>query len=217
LSISPLNQKRQKNLDVPEVTAKYYLTNSKLLPEVIKSKAECKISSQLAEMLMLLTKRYASRPAFSGYTFRDDMVAEALADLCKNALKFNPERSDNPFAFYTSCIHNSFLGFLNVEKKHRKIRDQLLVDIGENPSFNFQEEYKEQLREGGMKEEFDQLSADIIEARERKAREDAQAAADAAAKTALALLTFDESAVIRISDEVKLEETKGAEEAGPLY
>jgi len=145
------------------------------------------------------------------------MVAEALADLCKNALKFNPERSDNPFAFYTSCIHNSFLGFLNVEKKHRKIRDQLLVDIGENPSFNFQEEYKEQLREGGMKEEFDQLSADIIEARERKAREDAQAAADAAAKTALALLTFDESAVIRISDEVKLEETKGAEEAGPLY
>ena len=217
MSISPLNQKRQKNLDVPEVTAKYYLTNSKLLPEVIKSKAECKISSQLAEMLMLLTKRYASRPAFSGYTFRDDMVAEALADLCKNALKFNPERSDNPFAFYTSCIHNSFLGFLNVEKKHRKIRDQLLVDIGENPSFNFQEEYKEQLREGGMKEEFDQLSADIIEARERKAREDAQAAADAAAKTALALLTFDESAVIRISDEVKLEETKGAEEAGPLY
>ena len=131
------------------------------------------------------------------------MVAEALADLCKNALKFNPERSDNPFAFYTSCIHNSFLGFLNVEKKHRKIRDQLLVDIGENPSFNFAEEYKEQLREGGLKEEFEQLSADISEARERKAKEDAQAAAEAAAKGALALLSFvDEPAVIVVAETI---------------
>jgi hypothetical protein len=209
--------KRQKNSDVPEVTAKYYLTNSKLLPEVIKSKAQCAISPELATMLMLLTRRYASRPAFSGYTFKEDMVAEALADLCKNALKFNPERSDNPFAFYTSCIHNSFLGFLNVEKKHRKIRDQLLVDIGENPSFNFQQEYREQLREGGMKEELDQLSADISEARERKTREDAQAAADAAAKDALALLTFEEPAVI-IPDDTKLDEPpKGAEEDSPLH
>lgn len=194
------------------------MTNSKLLPEVIKSKTAGKISPQLAEMLMLLTRRYASRPAFSGYTFRDDMVAEALADLCKNALKFNPERSDNPFAFYTSCIHNSFLGFLNVEKKHRRIRDQLLVDIGENPSFNFAEEYKEQLREGGMKEEFDQLSADIVEARERKTREDAQMAADAAAKDALALLSFEEPAV-SIPEETKPidEAPKGPEEAGPLH
>lgn len=210
--------KRQKNSDNPEVVAKYYLTNSRLLPEVIKSKTAGKISAQLAEMLMLLTKRYASRPAFSGYTFRDDMVAEALADLCKNALKFNPERSDNPFAFYTSCIHNSFLGFLNVEKKHRKIRDQLLIDIGENPSFNFQEEYREQLKEGGMKEEFDQLSADIAEARERKTREDAQIAADAAAEAAAsALLTFEEPAVIIPNNPTLDETSQGAEESSPLH
>jgi hypothetical protein len=193
--------KRLKNSSDAKTTATYYLTNSQLLPEVVASKAACKMSPKLAGMLMLLTRRIASRPSFSGYTFKEDMIAEALADLCKNALKFNPERSDNPFAFYTSCIHNSFLGFLNVEKKHRRIRDQLLVDIGENPSFNFQDEYKEQLKEGGMREEFEQLSADISEARERKTREDAQIAAEKAAEkaeaaAAAALLIYEDAPAV---------------------
>lgn len=188
--------KRIKNSDSPEVTSKYYLTNAKLLPEIIKSKASGSISPTLAEMLMLLTKKYASRPSFSNYTFKEDMIAEALADLCKNALKFKPEVSSNPFAFLTTCIHNSFLGYLNGEKKHRRIRDQLLVEIGESPSFNFQEEYRLQLKEGGLVEEFEQLSNDIAEAKERKTREDAQIAAEKAAEKAeaeaAALLIFAE-------------------------
>jgi len=129
--------RRPKNPDSPAYTGKYYLTNATLLPEVIKCKTVGKISNELAKMLMLLTERYAKSSKFAGYTFRDDMVSEALINLCQNALKFNPEKSSNPFAFYTTAIHHSFLQYLNNEKKHRNIRDRMLVELGENPSFNY--------------------------------------------------------------------------------
>lgn len=175
----------------------FYLKNADLLAEVIKCKAEGKLSNKLALMLDMLTRRYASKPNFSGYTYVDDMIAEALADLCKNALKFKPERSSNPFAFYTQCIHNSFLGYLNSEKKHRRIRDAMLVEIGENPSFNFQEEYRANIGESSdVREDLRELSTEIDEARARKAVDD-QKAIEAKAQEALAaqgsdLLSFDD-------------------------
>jgi DNA-directed RNA polymerase specialized sigma subunit len=103
--------KRAKNPDTPEATAKYYITNGKMLPEVIKSKAQGVLTNELAKMLMMLTRKYAQRPCFSGYTYKEDMISEALANLCQNALKFNPEKSSNPFAYYTTCINSSFLQF----------------------------------------------------------------------------------------------------------
>lgn len=177
----------------------FYLKNADLLAEVIKCKEAGRMSNKLASMLHMLTTRYASKPNFSGYTYIDDMIAEALADLCKNALKFKPERSSNPFAFYTQCIHNSFLGYLNNEKKHRRIRDAMLVEIGENPSFNFQEEYRQNASEGSdVRNELQELSAEIAEAKLRR-QADEQKLADEKALEALeaespaaALLKFDE-------------------------
>jgi DNA-directed RNA polymerase specialized sigma24 family protein len=169
--MSYVNYKRQKNSEDLATTAKYYLSNNLLLPAVIESRKIGKISSELAGYLLMLATRYASKPSFANYSFREDMVAEALADLCKNALKFNPEKSNNPFAFYTSCIHNSFLGYLNLEKKQRKIRDQMLVELGENPSYGFMAEYKASMGDDDMHANMSELKNDINDARERLEKE----------------------------------------------
>ena len=186
--------KRAKNPDTPEATSKYYLTNSRLLPAVISAKEAGKLSNDLAKMLMMLTRKYAQRPCFSGYTYKEDMISEALANLCQNALKFNPEKSKNPFAFYTSCINNSFLQFLNVEKKHRRIRDQLLIDMGENPSYNFVEEHRTQ-QNGEFGTELNELKTQIEEAKVRVKQDEidkiAQAAKAALEAAALAIINGD--------------------------
>ena len=174
-----INYKRSKNADTPEATSKYYLTNSKLLPEVILAKTQGKVTGKLAEMLLMLTRKYAQRPCFSGYTYKEDMISEALVNLCHNALKFNPEKSSNPFSFYTTCINNSFLGFLNVEKKHRKIRDKLLIDMGENPSYNFNDdssEFSSELKE--LKQSIEEAHANVKRDAEWAAAALAKAAAD---------------------------------------
>lgn len=168
--------KRDKNADTPAVTAKYYITNKNMLPAVIISKEQGKISDDLAKMLMMLTRKYAQRPCFASYTYREDMISEALANLCQNALKFKPEKSSNPFSFYTSCINNSFLQFLSVEKKHRRIRDQLLIDMGENPSFNFQEESKNH-QDSEFRDDFAELKTNIEEAKIRMDQDAVWAAA----------------------------------------
>lgn len=126
-------QKREKSTS----TVGHYVTNGVLLPAVIEAKALGKVTDKLIRMIQMIAERYSRKANFIGYSFREDMVSAAVMNLCNNALKFNPEKSNNPFSYYTTGIHNSFLQYLADEKKHRNIRDALLIDAGSNPSFNF--------------------------------------------------------------------------------
>lgn len=138
---TPVKQKAQPVVKLPRKKA-FYLTNADLLKEVIHAKELGRITEKLAKMFILLTERYSRKSNFAGYSFREDMVSTALINLCANGLKFNPEKSSNPFAFYTTAIHNSFLQYMADEKKHRNIRDALIVDAGSNPSFTYLEDGK---------------------------------------------------------------------------
>jgi hypothetical protein len=73
----------------------------------------------------------------TGNSYNEDMQAYALMMLVRTWSAFKPERSSNPFAFFTQCIHNSFIQFLNQESNQRKVRDGMLVDSGLNPSFSY--------------------------------------------------------------------------------
>lgn len=114
-----------------------YLTNKELLAEVINAKQKGVMTNNLANMLMMLTRKYAKKGNFVNYTYNEDMVSYALMMLVRTWNSFNPEKSDNPFAFYTQCIKNSFVQYLNQEKRQRNIRDLLLIDQGMNPSYGF--------------------------------------------------------------------------------
>jgi hypothetical protein len=118
-------------------TKGHYVTNADLLPAVLEAKKLGRVTDKLAKMLLLIAERYSRKSWFSGYSYREDMVSVAVVNLCNNALKFNPETSKNPFAYYTTAIHRSFQNYKSDEKKHRNIRDALLLDAGANPSFNF--------------------------------------------------------------------------------
>lgn len=123
----PKKSKRTKN----------YLNNGDLMIEVKLSLHNEKMTNKLTHMLMMLTDRYGSQPKFSGYSFIDDMKAYALYMLCRTWNRFNPERSNNPFAFFTQCIKHSFYQYLNKEKLQRNIRDKMLVLSGMNPSHSY--------------------------------------------------------------------------------
>lgn len=114
-----------------------YLTNKELLAEVINAKSKGVMTDKLASMLMMLTRKYAKKGNFVNYTYNEDMVSYALMMLVRTWNSFNPEKSSNPFAFYTQCIKNSFVQYLNQEKRQRNIRDALLIDQGMNPSYGY--------------------------------------------------------------------------------
>lgn len=118
-----------------------YLNNRDLLEQVKLSKSQKRMTNELAKMLKLLCQRYGSKGNYAGYTYNDDMQAYALMMLCKTWDSFDPEKSNNPFAFYTQCIKHSFSQYLNAEKKQRDVRDAILVENGLNPSFTYQMEH----------------------------------------------------------------------------
>ena len=120
-------------------TKGHYVTNAQLLESIRQAKEKGKLSSELAKYLQMIAERYSYSSSFGGYSFREDMVSFAVVNLCANWHKFDPDKSDNPFAFYTTAVYRSFLQYLADEKKQRDIRDELLIDAGANPSFSFQE------------------------------------------------------------------------------
>jgi DNA-directed RNA polymerase specialized sigma subunit len=118
-----------------------YVNNKALLAEFIKSKERGEMTNELAKMLMLMCERYGRKTQFMMYTYIDDMKSFAMLNLVKSWKGFNPDKSNNPFAYFTTCITNSFLQYLNHEKKHRNIRDLMLVENGLDPSYTFTENY----------------------------------------------------------------------------
>jgi DNA-directed RNA polymerase specialized sigma subunit len=128
-------------------TKNMYITKAELLKEVVISKQKGKMSNELARMLMLLTSKYAKSSNFARYTFNEDMQAFALMMLVRTWNSFDPTKSENPFAFFTQCIKNSFIQFLNTEKRQRNIRDELLVDQGLTPSYTYLAEHSDNNQE----------------------------------------------------------------------
>tara|TARA_B100000945_G_C20352282_1_gene582872 strand:+ start:102 stop:926 length:825 start_codon:yes stop_codon:yes gene_type:complete len=96
------------------------------------------ITDELARMFMKLVERYATRSNWRGYTYVDEMRSQALLQLSQIALQFDESKSQNPFAYYTAAITNSFTRVLNVEKRSQNIRDDLLEKAGHNPSYTRQ-------------------------------------------------------------------------------
>lgn len=95
------------------------ITNEQLLPEVIRSKAAGVVSPELAAMFVELVNRVVYKPHYKHLTYKEDMVSEALMNLCKNGLKFKPEVSSNPFAYFHTIIVSSMYYVMAREKKAR--------------------------------------------------------------------------------------------------
>jgi len=85
-----------------------------------------KATNNLAKALIKMVDRYGTKGSFSGYTFLDEMKSQALLQLSTVLLQFNEKVGDNPFSYYTSCIHTSFLKILKSEKRQREIKDEIM-------------------------------------------------------------------------------------------
>ena len=98
------------------------------------SKDHGRITENLGRMYIKLSERYAQRSNWRGYTYIDEMKGQAILQLSHIGLQFDESKSENPFAYYTAAVTNSFTRILNVEKKSQNIRDDLLEEAGLTPS-----------------------------------------------------------------------------------
>jgi hypothetical protein len=102
------------------------------------SKDHGSMTAKLAHMFIKLCERYATRSNWRGYTYNDEMRSQALLQLSQIGLQFDEFKSQNPFAYYTAAITNSFTRVLNIEKRNQNIRDDILEMNNYSPSYTRQ-------------------------------------------------------------------------------
>jgi len=102
------------------------------------SKDHGAMTAKLAHMFIKLCERYATRSNWRGYTYNDEMRSQALLQLSQIGLQFDESKSQNPFAYYTAAITNSFTRVLNIEKRNQNIRDDILEMNNYTPSYTRQ-------------------------------------------------------------------------------
>jgi hypothetical protein len=102
------------------------------------SKDHGQMTNDLARMFIKLCERYATRGNVRGYTYNDEMRGQAILQLTQIGLQFDESKSNNPFAYYTAAVTNSFVRIINIEKRNQNIRDDILEMNGMNPSWTRQ-------------------------------------------------------------------------------
>ena len=162
----PLEPGRKKNPKTPAderakvnfPAFKHYAYQSGELKEVVRSHWEGslsngkfstdhgRITNKLGTMFLKLVERYSHRANWRGYTYVDEMRGQALVQLSQIGLQFDESKSDNPFAYYTAVVNNSFTRVLNIEKKNQNIRDDILIEQGHLPSFSRQIAHENEMR-----------------------------------------------------------------------
>jgi hypothetical protein len=100
------------------------------------SKDHGKATNKLALMWMKLCDRYATRGNVRGYTYNDEMRGQAILQLAQIGLQFDESKSNNPFAYYTAAVTNSFVRVINLEKRNQNIRDDILELNDMAPSYS---------------------------------------------------------------------------------
>jgi hypothetical protein len=108
------------------------------LDQGVFSKDHGQMTNDLARMFIKLCERYATRGNVRGYTYNDEMKGQAILQLTQIGLQFDESKSDNPFAYYTAAVTNSFVRIINLEKRNQNIRDDILEMNGMNPSWTRQ-------------------------------------------------------------------------------
>ena len=110
------------------------------------SKDHGRITENLGKMFIKLSERYAQRSNWRGYTYNEEMRGQAILQLSQIGLQFDESKSENPFAYYTAAVTNSFTRVLNIEKKNQNIRDDMLEEHGLTPSMTrqYKQEYAEE-------------------------------------------------------------------------
>jgi hypothetical protein len=102
------------------------------------------ITNTLARMYLKLCEKYGTKWNWRGYSYNDEMRGSAILQLTYVGLRFNEAKSNNPFAYFTAVLNNSFCRVLNTEKKNQSIRDDIMEYNNLAPSFSrqFANEYK---------------------------------------------------------------------------
>lgn len=143
-----------------------YVKNKDMLEEMELYKQTNRVSDRLGEMFYLIAFNLSNKNNFAGYTWKDEMVSEAVLTCIKYCKNFNPEKSKNPFAYFTKYCYNAFRAYIKKQNKHGFIKQTLYdnMDMVEGDNYyTYKSLDYELLRNVKAKEKLLKIEEEILE------------------------------------------------------
>jgi hypothetical protein len=133
--------------------ARHYVDNQRFLSEMTKFRNDVilakennterpRVPNYIGDCLFKIATHLARKPNFANYTFKEDMVSDGVENCLLYIDNFDPEKSKNPFAYFTQIIYYAFLRRIQKEKKHlyikyKSMENEVINSLVENNGEDF--------------------------------------------------------------------------------
>ena len=101
----------------------------------IQKKEKPRIPRYIGECFLKIATHLSFKPNFVNYMFKEDMISDGIENCVQYIHNFDPEKSKNPFAYFTQIIHYAFLRRIQKEKKQLEIKNKILEKTGYDQVF----------------------------------------------------------------------------------
>jgi len=126
--------------------SEHYVNNKEFLEALIQyresvkraadaGKPKPRISNYIGECFLKIANHLSYRPNFVNYMFKDDMICDGVENCVQYVDNFDPEKSKNPFAYFTQIIYYAFLRRIQREKKQLEIKNKIIERSGYDEVF----------------------------------------------------------------------------------
>jgi len=127
--------------------SEHYVNNKEFLAAIIRhrenieiaeiqGKEKPRIPRYIGECFLKIATHLSFKPNFVNYMFKEDMISDGIENCVQYIHNFNPEKSQNPFAYFTQIIHYAFLRRIQKEKKQLEIKNKILEKTGYDQVFD---------------------------------------------------------------------------------
>ena len=126
--------------------SEHYVNNKEFLAAIVAYKLSIleaekldqpkpRITNYLGSCFLKIATHLSYKPNFVNYMFKDDMICDGIENCVQYINNFNPEKSSNPFAYFTQIIHYAFLRRIQKEKKQLEIKTKIIEKSGYSEVF----------------------------------------------------------------------------------
>ena len=127
--------------------SEHYVNNKEFLAALIKYREDKEIAvlkglpkppipRYIGECFLKIANHLSFKPNFVNYMFKEDMISDGIENCVQYIHNFNPEKSQNPFAYFTQIIHYAFLRRIQREKRQLDIKNKILEKSGYSEVFD---------------------------------------------------------------------------------
>ena len=127
--------------------SEHYVNNKEFLAALIKYQEDIEIARlqdktkpviprYIGECFLKIANHLSFKPNFVNYMFKEDMISDGIENCVQYIHNFNPEKSKNPFAYFTQIIHYAYLRRIQREKRQLEIKNKIIEKSGYQEVFN---------------------------------------------------------------------------------